>query len=118
MPEQETLVLAFTNPLEGKDDEFNQWYDDVHLPQVASGKGWASGERFKLDDVQLDGWSSPLHKYLAIYRLIGDPGEAIKNHTARVEAGELSHRGDLFDAAGSNTLLYTSMGVTHVNPSS
>jgi hypothetical protein len=116
MPEQETLVLAFTNPIEGRDDEFNKWYDEAHLREVASAKGWVSGERFKLDDVQLDGWSSPLHKYLAIYRLIGDTDEALKSHTALVEGGEISHRGDLFDAAGSNTLIYTPMGVRHVNP--
>ena len=32
-----TIQIVFSNPFEGKDDEFNEWYDNVHLPEVLDG---------------------------------------------------------------------------------
>jgi len=34
-----TIQIVFSNPFEGKDDEFNEWYDNVHLPQVLAMPG-------------------------------------------------------------------------------
>jgi hypothetical protein len=28
--------LVFTNPVEGREDEYNEWYDNVHLGDVAT----------------------------------------------------------------------------------
>ena len=31
-----TLYMVRSNPVEGKEDEFNRWYSDVHLPGAAN----------------------------------------------------------------------------------
>jgi hypothetical protein len=32
--EDRDLYLVFSNPVEGREDEYNAWYDEVHLPDV------------------------------------------------------------------------------------
>ena len=27
-------MLVYTNAVEGRDEEFNRWYDEIHLPEV------------------------------------------------------------------------------------
>ena len=33
------IQVVFSNPVEGKDDEFNDWYDNVHIPDLLQGSG-------------------------------------------------------------------------------
>ena len=43
-----TIQIVFSNPFEGKDDEFNEWYDNVHLPEVLALPGVISAQRYDL----------------------------------------------------------------------
>ena len=40
------LFLVFTNPVKGKEREFNEWYDTVHVPEVLGIPGVLSAQRF------------------------------------------------------------------------
>jgi hypothetical protein len=51
-----------TNP--AREEEFNHWYDTVHLPDVLETPGILRGTRFKNDKRQEGQW-----KYLAIYEV-------------------------------------------------
>ena len=54
--------VVITTPLPGKDDEFNTWYTEQHLPDVLRFPGFVSEQRFKLpEDSTLPG------RYLALY---------------------------------------------------
>jgi hypothetical protein len=64
--------LALTNPVAGKEAEFNEWYDTHHVPDVINVPGFISGQRFKLADSQLGGESSKAYKYLAVYEIETD----------------------------------------------
>ena len=44
--------VVFTNPVAGKEDEFNDWYNRHHIPDVLNVPGIVSGHRFKLADTQ------------------------------------------------------------------
>ena len=45
------LLLAFTGPKSPElEDEYNEWYDSVHLPDVLAVPGVRSARRFKLAD--------------------------------------------------------------------
>jgi len=61
--------LALTNPVAGKEDEFNAWYDQHHVPDVINVPGFVSGQRFKIADSQLGGEASKAFKYLAVYEI-------------------------------------------------
>lgn len=60
------VVVVMTEPTEGREDEYNDYYENLHLDEVLASAGWRSGERFKLVDEQ--GMACPL-PYLAFYEL-------------------------------------------------
>ncbi|MES2272248.1 MAG: hypothetical protein V4533_15345 [Pseudomonadota bacterium] len=64
-------MLVLSNPVDGRDDEFNSWYDNVHLPDVFRVPGVIGAERFRMQSG--DGW-----KYLAIYELDCDDNAVVE----------------------------------------
>ena len=68
------LLVALTNPVPGKEDEFNEWYESKHVPECVRVPGFKSGQRFKLTASHHDG---PRQAYLALYELEGDDPQAI-----------------------------------------
>jgi hypothetical protein len=76
--------LALTNPVPGKEEEFNEWYDKHHVPDVINVPGFVSGQRFKLADAQFGGEASKRYQYLALYEIeSNDIAATIKELRAR-----------------------------------
>jgi hypothetical protein len=46
------FVLLSTNPVDGREQEFNDWYDNVHIPDCLGTSGFVAGTRYKLSDRQ------------------------------------------------------------------
>jgi hypothetical protein len=42
------LMIAQTTPQEGREEEFDEWYDTVHLGEVLSLPGFVAAQRFKV----------------------------------------------------------------------
>ena len=61
----------FSNPIAGREGEYNDWYDNQHLGDVCAIPGVVGATRYDL--VRLDPSSAAPHKYLAVYELDGDP---------------------------------------------
>jgi len=67
------ILLVSTNPASPEqEDEYNDWYNNVHLKEVLTVDGFVSARRFKT--VNDDGGS----QYVAIYEIDGDPQLAMK----------------------------------------
>ena len=63
------VILVFTEPAEGREEEYNAVYT-AHVPEVVAVKGVVAGRRFRWSDPErTDG---PPQRYLAIYELEGD----------------------------------------------
>jgi len=71
------VLLVFTNSTPGDDEEFNRWYDEVHLKEVLETPGFVAAERFDLSKTQMDD-AEHAHRYLSIYEIEGDPAAAVK----------------------------------------
>lgn len=69
-----TLVVL-SNPTAGKEAEFNEWYDKVHVPDVLRVPGFVAAQRFKLNGPQLNDAPRP-HRYLALYEIDTDDIQA------------------------------------------
>ena len=71
-----SVFMVLTNPVAGKESEFNDWYTNVHIREIVEIPGFVSAQRFELADAQ----SGPAgaHRYLAIYEVEGDPGAALE----------------------------------------
>jgi hypothetical protein len=61
------LVITHTRPLEGKDAEFNDWYDNIHLAEVLKVEGFVTAQRYRVEPAA-DG-ALPELPYIAIYEV-------------------------------------------------
>ncbi len=68
-------LLAFTNPVAGREEEFNRWYDEQHVPDLLAVPGFVSAQRFALTDAT--GRDKPGWSYLAFYELDTDDPDAL-----------------------------------------
>jgi hypothetical protein len=42
------IYTVVTAPVVGREDEFNRWYEDTHLPEVLQVPGFIAGQRYAL----------------------------------------------------------------------
>ncbi|WP_274626951.1 DUF4286 family protein [Arvimicrobium flavum] len=70
------LFFGFTNPVPGREDEYNDWYTETHLPDLLKVPGIVSAQRFKLADHQRSPGPHP-YKYLAVYECETDDVRSI-----------------------------------------
>jgi len=68
------LLLALTNPVEGRDAEFNDWYDNVAYPTYKSLPGLVPLGRFKAANVphMFPFQRKNEYKYLSVYYFEAD----------------------------------------------
>ncbi len=69
-----TYYLVFSYPVEGMEEEYNQWYNNVHLKEVLQIEGFNSAQRFELTSSQLI--EEQEYKYLAMYEIDSDDVES------------------------------------------
>ncbi len=63
------LMVVQTSARAGRDDEFNEWYDNEHLDHMLSVPGVLSAKRYDLTE---NSPYKPTHPYLTIYELEAD----------------------------------------------
>lgn len=56
-----TYMLIHSNPIAGKEKEYNEWYDKVHLPEIAAVEGVKAYQRFSFKELNGE---KPSHQYL------------------------------------------------------
>ncbi len=78
--------LVFSNAAEGEDAEFNEWYDNKHIPDLLEIDGFASAQRYKLTE-GAPGNEAGTHEYIAIYEFDADPAVALGNFFTAVGNG-------------------------------
>ena len=99
------LVLVLTEPTEGREDEFNDYYEHVHLKEVLETTSWLSAERYKLAAEVGEGAPLP---YLAAYEAEGESAQAVLDDLSarraeRQQSGALNKRTGrvwVFEATG------------------
>ncbi|MBV1879198.1 MAG: hypothetical protein KUG79_16270 [Pseudomonadales bacterium] len=82
-------LLVLTNPVVGKEKEYNDWYSNTHIQDIVAIPGFVSAQRFKLSDAQMA--DAGPYKYLAIYEVEGDPAaalDALKAATPNIEMSD------------------------------
>jgi hypothetical protein len=100
------VYLVFTNPVsEEREDEYNEYYSDVHAPEVVQSHGFVSARRFRLSDAQQPAGVLAQYKYVTIYELDSDDLPAtFEQHAARRQAGSLTHSDSI--APGSSYAVF------------
>ena len=64
------LLLVFSNPVDGREEEFNDWYTNHHLDEILAIDGFVLAQRFRLVNARMtrDAPDAP-YRYLAIYEV-------------------------------------------------
>ena len=94
------IFVVQTDPVEGRDRDYNQWYDEIHLKDVCAFPGFVAAKRFRL----IDGDAKA--KYLAIYELdTDDPQRDIAALTAAAGTDRMRMT-DALDLAKASTALF------------
>jgi len=86
MPSYKLIVM--TQPVEGREQEYNDWYQGTHLADLVTVRGVKSAQRFRLSrTVVADRGPLP---YLAIYDIETDDIDAtLDDLKARVGSGQI-----------------------------
>ena len=99
------VVVVLSEPVEGCEAEFDDWYENTHIPEVLETTGWTSGQRFKLTAEK--GQKCPL-QYLAFYEAEAESGEAV---IARLdETRDKRQQSDSFDWKRAGLWVFTETG--------
>ena len=66
-----------------REDEFNDWYSNTHLPEIRAVPGFVAARRYRVHD---SSGGSSAHSYLAIYEIdaddLTDPVEELRARSA------------------------------------
>ena len=65
------MFVVLTNPVDGREDEYHDWYTNIHIPDVLKLPGAVAAQRFRLAHVQRYDTASP-YAYLALYEVRSD----------------------------------------------
>lgn len=68
---EEHIFMALTNPVPGKEDEYNEWYNIHHVHDIVEVPCYMSGRRFHL----IDSKGVAPYQYIAFYRFVGSEVE-------------------------------------------
>jgi hypothetical protein len=105
------LVVVLSNPTEGNEDEFNDWYERVHLDEVLQTAGFRSAQRFRLEGQR--GHESS-HGYLALYETEGESADEVIDRLNSTRGQRQQSRS--IDNRGAALWVFSPTGERHLVP--
>lgn len=94
---ERVFYLVFSNPVsEDRLEEFHQWYDEVHIPEVLATPGFVSAQRIALRPTEFTKATEPAQRFGVIYEIEGDPEEVMGKVSAGTRDGTI-HMSDVLD---------------------
>jgi hypothetical protein len=90
MSHEYTLII-YTSPVDGREDDYNAWYDGTHLVEFAALPGVIAARRFKVA-----GDGKP--QYAALYELSTHPDQVLAAMNEAIKNGTM-HMSDAVDSA-------------------
>ncbi|MFN8033340.1 MAG: DUF4286 family protein [Mycobacterium sp.] len=103
------VQVVFSNPVAGQEDEFNDWYDTVHIPELLTVPGMLSATRYALHEAAIyhvEGGVVPEHTHMCVYEMEGDV-DAIMGKIRQAVADGRIHMSDSLDLRSSRLSFWT-----------
>ncbi len=98
------VFVVFTEPVDGQDAEYNEWYSDVHIPDVLKLDGIVAARRYRLAAMNPPQDGHP--PYLALYEIETDDVSQIPDAIRRaVDEGRMP-LSDALDQGKNQTAYY------------
>lgn len=73
------LLLVYTCPVPGREDEYHAWYNGTHLAEVLTVPGFTAGRRFAVEPplaFETGQWSDGENRYVAVFTVETDDIDA------------------------------------------
>ncbi|MBA4857475.1 hypothetical protein IU443_12480 [Nocardia farcinica] len=102
------ILLVHSAPADSRDDEYNTWYDEVHLPDVLEVDGFVAARRF-VAAASIHG-ERPELPYLAIYEIETDDLPAALAALSAAAKKMVIH--PAFDRSSQQTFAFTELPVS------
>lgn len=100
-------MIALTRPVEGREEDFNAWYQNVHLVELCAMPGVTGAQRYKLA-APLQGYDE--RPYLAIYDIECDDIRATLGAIGAASASGKMTQSDAADSASAYTVVFEEFG--------
>jgi hypothetical protein len=98
------LMVVPSNALPGRDAEYNDWYENVHLAEVCALPGVTSGRRYEALETSP---AKPDATYLAIYEIeTEDPTAVLAEIGRRSRSGEMKPPSEALDRSRAKIMLF------------
>ncbi len=101
------VLLVMTNPVsDERENEYNEWYDGTHVPDVLRVEGFVAATRYRIADQQMVPGDPPAFRYLAIYEVDHDDLAAAMKNLAEAAGGSMVISDALDMSSAPSALLY------------
>lgn len=104
-------LVAWSNPVEGKDEEYGEWYDGTHLPDMLEVPGVVTAQRFRL--LRLARSKQFSQRYLSLYEFEAEDEESAKAIINTINEQNLK-LSDSLDISSVNLGVYQATGPVQV----
>jgi hypothetical protein len=98
------LFFAFTNPVSGREDEYNKWQKNVHLPDGLKNPGFTAVKRYKLANAQFSPQEGRA-AYVNVWEIESDNLQATLDEAAVQQKDAVVS--DALDFSSISTMIYT-----------
>lgn len=100
------VMVVQSQAKDGRDDEYNDWYNTVHIKDICAIPGVKSGRRFESTPVAIGG---PGLKYLAIYEIEADDPMAVMAEMGKRASDGTIRTSEALDAPASVLWFYKAL---------
>ncbi len=100
-------LIALTTPIAGREQDYHDWYNNVHLPEIVNGMGCQGAQRFELVAKMMGG---DTNQFLAIYDVeTDDPEGFMAKMGAFAQSGGMTP-GTATDSAAGYSAFFRAIG--------
>lgn len=97
------VMVVQSQALPGRDDDYNDWYDNQHFHDICAIPGVTSGRRLEATPIAM---GDPGLKYLALYEIEADDAGAFMAEMGRRGAEGLMPVSDALDGPAARLWIY------------
>ncbi len=97
-------MIVLSNSVDGMDEEFNEWYDNVHIEDVTKLEGITSAKRFSFHSNVIGG--STERKYLTIYDIKTNNVDEVVNNLIKIVENDEIYISESLDMSTVDAMIY------------
>lgn len=98
------LMIAQSAPVEGREQEFNDWYQNTHLPDVVAIAGFMRAQRYEVG-AHISG-TEPL-PYLTVYEIEAESAESARQALIDAAMAGKTPVSDVLDRSLMTTTIFS-----------